>query len=104
MTLREKVWDLDHGRCVNCGKKVPRRADIWIWHVHHVIKQQELRRRGVSTRSPAFCVLLCRRCHERQTAVFERVPFHKLPGRVVEAVDRLGPWAQDRLRIEHPVV
>lgn len=107
MTQREAVYELDQGRCVNCGVEHHRNAGPWAWTCHHVIRQQVLRRRKVKPariRDATFCVLLCTSpCHERQTTAFKRVPFERLPARVVEAVDALGPWAQDALRRQHPI-
>lgn len=107
MTQREAVYELDQGRCVNCGKRHRRNASTYEWQPHHVIRQQVLRRRNVKPariRDATFCVLLCTSpCHERQTTLTARVPFERLPARVVQAVDALGPWAQDALRRAHPI-
>lgn len=78
---------------------------MWSWHCHHALKAQTLRKRGVMAariQDATFTVLLCRRCHERHESRFAAIPLERLPARVVEAVDALGPWAEDLLRQYHP--
>lgn len=106
MTQREAVFELDGGRCVACGKRHRRNADAWSWQPHHVLRQQTLKRRGVPPariRDATFCVLLCRLpCHMNHESRSATIPLERLPTRVVEAVDALGPWAQDALVRYHP--
>lgn len=105
MTQREAVYAADRGRCVGCNARLSRSAGPWSWSVHHTLKAQVLRRRGVKPariRDATYCVLLCRRCHERHESRTAAIPLERLPARVVAAVDALGPWAEDTLRRYHP--
>lgn len=101
-TLRERVFEADHGICVGCLEPQRRKAGTWAWQVHHVIKEQNLRTRGAPTNWEALAVLLCRRCHEAQTCRIETVPLERLPQRCLDAASALGPWAEDNLRRHHP--
>jgi hypothetical protein len=106
MARRDETWLADKGRCVGCSKRLRRRgAPVFEWDSHHVIAAQVLRRERAPSkyvRTALVCVLLCRRCHERHTSGMERVPFERLPPRVVEAAAELGEWAVARLEREHP--
>jgi hypothetical protein len=107
VTQREAVHALDGGRCVACGKRWSVTApSLFGWQAHHVVRAVVLRRRGVRPariRDATYCVLVCHQpCHERHESAARRIPFERLPQRVVEAVDALGPWAQDTLRSYHP--
>jgi hypothetical protein len=106
VTQREAVHQLDGGKCVACGKRHRLRATTWEWQPHHVLKKQTMKRRGVKPariRDATFCVLLCRLpCHMNHEARHATIPLERLPARVVQAVDELGPWAQDALRRYHP--
>jgi 5-methylcytosine-specific restriction endonuclease McrA len=102
---RERIYDLDGGRCVGCGARLRRGGSTWEWQVHHAIRAQTLKRRGIGPRSRralAVCVLLCRRCHERHESRTAPIALERLPPRVVAAADALGPWAEDLLRVYHP--
>lgn len=105
MARRDETWVADEGRCVGCEKTLPRDGDHWSWHSHHCVPEQVLRRERVPSkfiRTALVCVLLCRRCHERQTSAMERVPFERIPSRVILAAAQLGGWAMARLEREHP--
>lgn len=105
MSLRLEVFDADGGSCVGCDRPLPRGADLWSWHVHHVVKEQTLKARGCAPkwwRTRRLAVLLCRRCHERHTSRTAVVPLERLPGRVLASAAELGPWAVDLLRRNHP--
>jgi hypothetical protein len=105
VTQREAVYDADNGTCVACGARHRRAAGAWEWSCHHAIKAQVLRRRHVQPariRDETFCVVLCRRCHERHENRTAPVPLERLPRRVVEAVEGLGLWAVDLLTRYHP--
>lgn len=102
---RDVVFDLDHGRCVGCDTAQARNAGPWLWQVHHAIKAQELKRRGIdrrSARATSVCVLLCRRCHERHESRTAPIALERLPLRVLDAAAELGEWASDRVRWYHP--
>lgn len=105
MSQRAEVFELDAGRCVACGKRQRANAGPFEWSCHHAIRQQVLRRHGVKPariRDATYCALLCWDCHGAQTSCMAKVPLERLPTRVVEACDALGPWAQDALRRTHP--
>jgi hypothetical protein len=101
---RKRVWVLDDGRCRMCGKGLPSEGDSWVWHAHHAIEKQELRRRGLYhlVWDPSNGVLLCARCHRQHTAALPRVPGEKLPQRVRSFAERLGDWAEYALERAHP--
>lgn len=105
MGVRQEVYDLDHGCCVGCGKQLRRNGTVWDWHAHHVIRQNTLKNRGVRPRwwrGPHLCITLCWACHGAQTSCMAKVPFERLPGRVVAAAGELGPWAENALLRAHP--
>lgn len=105
MGLRDDVHDLDLGLCVGCGRRMARGGDAWSWQVHHVVKVQVLKARGLRPkwwRGPALCVLTCRRCHERHENRTAPIPLERLPERIHYAVGLLGPWAVDLLARYHP--
>jgi hypothetical protein len=106
VTQREEVWELDQGACVACGRRHLRRASSWQWQAHHVVKEQNLRRLGARParlRDATYCVLLCRLpCHMNHESRSATITLERLPARVVDAVDALGPAAQDQLRRYHP--
>lgn len=105
MSLRLEVWELDGGRCVGCGKRLRRGAGIWEWAVHHCLRVQTMRARGLRPkwwRGPAVACLLCFDCHGLQHNRKAPVPLEKLPQRIHRAVAILGPWAVDTLAREHP--
>ncbi len=106
MSQRAEVFEFDAGRCIACGKRHRRNASSWDWQAHHVVRQTTLKRRGVPPariRDATFCVLLCRLpCHMNHESRSAVIALECLPARVVEAVDALGPWAQDGLRRYHP--
>lgn len=104
MTLRQQVYDLDRGRCIATDAELRRNGGVWEWSAHHPLPQQVLKREGLKKlcRDPRFACLVSRRAHERHELAVERIPLERLPARCVEAIDALGPWAQDRLRRYHP--
>jgi hypothetical protein len=105
LSLRLEVYELDEGRCVGCGAKQRRGADAWSWQVHHALKVQTMKARGLRPRwwrGPALAVLLCRRCHMQHEARAAVVPLERLPERVHRSVAILGPWAMDLLVRYHP--
>jgi hypothetical protein len=105
MTLREIVYSVDDGCCVNCGEHQMRHASPWDWQAHHVLKQQWLKRRHAPDEflsGPKVTILLCKRCHERHESRTATIPLEKLPARVVDGASELGPWAEDLLRRYHP--
>lgn len=104
MTQREATYQACKGMCAGCGK-LQRLRDRHGWHVHHCLKSQWLRRRGVPSkymRSEIICVVACQRCHFDHEARARVIPLERLLPSVVEAVDALGPWAEDLLRRYHP--
>lgn len=94
---RLTVWDLDRGRCVQCGQAVRRLGDSWEWQAHHVVPKQRLRREGLHARvwDAANGVVLCRRCHERHELAVRRVSPKNLPGRCRDFAASLGTWGSD---------
>jgi hypothetical protein len=103
--LRAEVYELDGGRCVGCGAKLARGADAWSWQVHHVLKVQTMKARGLRPkwwRGAALAVLTCRKCHMAHEARTATIPLEKLPERVHRSVAILGPWAVDLLTRYHP--
>lgn len=129
--LRDAVWELDRGRCVNCDRRLRRHAGRWVWHAHHCLPKQTIKRRirdvveyvegwDAAQRAhaekvmedallarllgdPNGCVLLCRHCHEgHESGGHLRVPARKIPGRVRTFAEQLGPWAEDLLDRLHP--
>lgn len=105
MGLRAEVFELDGGRCVGCDVKLARGADAWSWQVHHALKVQNMKARGLRPkwwRGAALAVLTCRKCHMDHEARIAPIPLGKLPERVHRSVAILGPWAVDLLRRYHP--
>lgn len=108
VSQRLATYDADEGRCVKCRRRLPRGGDSWCWQAHHVLRQQTLRRlvAPARIRDATYTVLLCRTCHMRHENLGvhddARVPFERLPARVVDAVLELGPAAEDLLRRYHP--
>lgn len=127
--LRDRVWELDSGRCVGCGKRVGRHAGPRVWAAHHCLAKQTLRKRASTIvlgrqefparygdlraeadrlaeewiSDPDNCVLLCTKCHmNHESGGPHRVPAEKLPARVGDFAYRLGPWAEDLLHRSHP--
>jgi hypothetical protein len=105
VSLRAEVYTLDGGRCVGCGKRLRRNGDVWHFQVHHALKVQWMKARGLRPkwwRGPALAVLLCRECHMQHEARAAVVPLERLPERVHRSVAILGPWAVDLLTRYHP--
>src|SRR3954469_15996993 len=103
--LRAEVYELDDGRCVGCGAKLDRGADAWSWQVHHALKVQTMKARGLRPkwwRGAALAVLTCRKCHMAHEARTATIPLERLPERVHRSVAILGPWAVDLLARSHP--
>lgn len=97
---RVAVWTLDLGRCVGCGREVPRDADRWTWQAHHPIPKQKLP--PGKKYDPRNGVTLCRRCHERHESVTHRIPGYRLPERAWSFARECGFWAEDVLNRLHP--
>lgn len=95
-----------HGqRCVMCGRTEQEAYDVTGYSLqsHHPVRQQVLERLGrVDIRfAPELAVPLCEEpCHRRHTSRKQRVPFEKLPVRVVEFCNAQG--LADELLREHP--
>lgn len=105
MSLRSDVFDLDLGMCVGCGRPMARGGDAWAWQVHHVLKVQWMKARGLRPkwwRTPALAILVCRPCHTAHENRTAPIPSERLPERIHYAVGILGPWAQDMLARYHP--
>lgn len=104
MSLRAEVFALDGGRCVATGVRLSPNGSTWQWAAHHPLTQQQLKRNGLGAlvKDPRFACLVARRPHERHHSRHEPIPLERLPARCVEAIDALGPWAQDLLRRYHP--
>lgn len=97
---RRAVWELDGGRCVMCGERVPRDASSWVWNAHHPIEKQKLP--PEKKYDPRNGVVACFRCHERHTNAFRRIPMNKLPGRCREFAATLGERGLFLLESAHP--
>ena len=90
-----------------CGRSEQEAWDATGYGVeaHHAVPQQVLRRIGFeaylwdSRNAVCLCV---EPCHRRHTSRLARVPFERLPGRVLEFAGELG--LTDALLREHPAV
>lgn len=69
------------------------------YEAHHILTQQQLRKRGFSDVSYDVRngMGLCNRHHRRHTRALERVPFERVPDRAHEFAAELGlGWLIDR--------
>lgn len=98
---RDAVWELDGGRCVACGRVVPKDADRWVWQAHHPLPKQKLP--AGQRYDPRNGVVLCTRDHERHETRTAVIAGTKLPARVREFAAELGDWAVDALDRAHPI-
>lgn len=59
---------------------------------HHVVSQQQLRRRGLHDLlwDVANGATVCEEAHRRHTLAVERIPFDRLPGRCVRFAEAQG--------------
>lgn len=71
---------------------------------HHCVPKCTLRRHGLYgwVWAPDNGIALLRSEHARHTAGCARVPYLRLPARVVDFAEGLGPWAVSALEREHP--
>lgn len=101
LAWRREVWELDEGRCVNCGEEVPRDGSMWVWNAHHPVEKQKL---PPELRwDPENGVVLCRGCHEgHHDGTTFAVLGQRLPARCRRFAARLGAWAVDVLDRAHP--
>lgn len=82
-----------HGRCKAPG--CTRRAV----HLHHVVYEQEVARRGGDTKARENYLPLCFLCHGDHHGGNDKLPLRALPDEAIEwAFGLLGPYAYDYLQ------
>lgn len=88
---RQDVMRRARYRCECCNRRAHQ--------AHHVIKQQDLHRRGLWCWDARVGMALCETCHRRHHAHSKPIPLIELRADTLDyAFARLGPYAFDYLR------